>query len=72
MKNAVLFDLGGTLANYFERSEFPDILRQAIAEETDYILVTYQDRLTRFGFKTFPMYFIGSLSKLFLHEVEQK
>jgi len=31
MKKAVLFDLGGTLADYYERSEFPEILRQGIA-----------------------------------------
>jgi len=32
MKNTVLFDLGGTLVQYFKRSEFPDILEQAITE----------------------------------------
>ena len=37
MKNAVLFDLGNTLAQYFERSEFPDILEQAIAEVQNYL-----------------------------------
>jgi len=37
MKNTVLFDLGGTLARYFERSEFPDILKQAITEVQNYL-----------------------------------
>jgi putative hydrolase of the HAD superfamily len=32
MKNTVLFDLGGTLAQYFGRAEFPALLRQAIGE----------------------------------------
>jgi len=36
MKNVVLFDLGNTLAYYFERHEFPDILRQAITEVQNY------------------------------------
>ena len=37
MKNTALFDLGGTLAQYFERSEFPDILEQAITEVQNYL-----------------------------------
>jgi putative hydrolase of the HAD superfamily len=37
MKKAVLFDLGGTLAYYYERSEFPEILRQSIAEVKAYL-----------------------------------
>ena len=37
MKNTVLFDLGGTLAQYFERSEFPDILEQAITDVQNYL-----------------------------------
>ncbi len=32
MKEAVLFDLGGTLVRYFERSEFPTLLEEAIGE----------------------------------------
>lgn len=36
-KNTVLFDLGGTLAQYFERYEFPDILKQAITEVQNYL-----------------------------------
>jgi putative hydrolase of the HAD superfamily len=37
MKNTVLFDLGGTLARYFERSGFPDILKQAITKVQNYL-----------------------------------
>jgi putative hydrolase of the HAD superfamily len=37
MKNTVLFDLGGTLVQYFERSEFPGILAQAITEVQNYL-----------------------------------
>ena len=37
MKNAVLFDLGGTLADYYERSEFPEILRQGIGAVEAYL-----------------------------------
>lgn len=37
MKNTVLFDLGGTLAQYYDRSEFPGILKQAITEVQDYL-----------------------------------
>lgn len=37
MKNTVLFDLGGTLVQYFERSEFPAILEQAITEVRNYL-----------------------------------
>ena len=32
MKNTSLFDLGGTLACYYEVSEFPGILRKGIGE----------------------------------------
>ena len=32
MKDAVLFDLGNTLVRYYERSEFPSILEEAITE----------------------------------------
>ncbi len=38
MKTTVLFDLGGTLVHYFERHEFPDILKQAITEVQNYLL----------------------------------
>jgi len=37
MKSTVLFDLGGTLARYFEKSEFPEILKQAITEVQNYL-----------------------------------
>ena len=37
MKRAVLFDLGGTLAYYYERSEFPAILDEGIAEVKGYL-----------------------------------
>jgi len=37
MKNTVLFDLGGTLAQYLESSEFPDILEQAITGVQSYL-----------------------------------
>lgn len=37
MKKAVLFDLGNTLAFYFERNEFPIILRQAITQVQSYL-----------------------------------
>jgi hypothetical protein len=49
MKNTVLFDLGGTLAQYFERFEFPGILKQAITEVQNYsvrkVFLAYQQRL---------------------------
>jgi putative hydrolase of the HAD superfamily len=32
MRNTILFDLGGTLAHYYDMSEFPFILEQAIRE----------------------------------------
>ncbi len=32
MKKAVLFDLGGTLVEYYARAEFPGILKEAIGE----------------------------------------
>jgi putative hydrolase of the HAD superfamily len=38
MKKAVLFDLGNTLAHYFDMHEFPEILRQAITEVQNYLL----------------------------------
>lgn len=37
MKDTVLFDLGNTLAYYFERREFPEILKQAITEVQTYL-----------------------------------
>jgi putative hydrolase of the HAD superfamily len=37
MKKAVLFDLGGTLADYYERVEFPEIVRQGIAAVEAYL-----------------------------------
>jgi putative hydrolase of the HAD superfamily len=37
IKRAVLFDLGNTLVQYWERPEFPEILRQAITEVRDYL-----------------------------------
>ncbi len=37
MKPVILFDLGQTLASYFERAEFPGILAEAIAEVTGYL-----------------------------------
>jgi putative hydrolase of the HAD superfamily len=38
MKKAVLFDVGNTLAQYFEMHEFPEILGQAITEVQNYLL----------------------------------
>ena len=37
IRNTILFDLGGTLVQYYERSEFPGVLRQAITEVQDYL-----------------------------------
>jgi putative hydrolase of the HAD superfamily len=37
MKNTILFDLGNTLVQYYYKAEFPDILKQAITEVTDYL-----------------------------------
>jgi len=37
MKDIILFDLGGTLVQYFSRSEFHDILKQAIMEVYDHL-----------------------------------
>ena len=37
MRNTILLDLGGTLVRYYERSEFPSILQQAIAEVQNYL-----------------------------------
>jgi putative hydrolase of the HAD superfamily len=36
-KNTILFDLGGTLAQYYDRSEFPSILDQGIEEVQLYL-----------------------------------
>ena len=38
MKKVVLFDLGGTLAKYFEMKDFPKILRLAILEVEGFLL----------------------------------
>jgi hypothetical protein len=32
MKDTILFDLGGTLARYYTRAEFPPILGRCIAQ----------------------------------------
>ncbi len=40
-KNIILFDLGGTLVQYFERAEFPDILRRSIAEAHRFLSQSY-------------------------------
>lgn len=37
MKDAVLFDLGNTLARYFDRAEFPAVLAQAIGQVQDHL-----------------------------------
>jgi putative hydrolase of the HAD superfamily len=37
MRNTILFDLGGTLAHYYEMPEFPFILEQAIREVQRYL-----------------------------------
>lgn len=37
MKSVVLFDLGGTLVQYYGRSEIPEVLQQAITEVQDYL-----------------------------------
>jgi putative hydrolase of the HAD superfamily len=37
MKKAVLFDLGGTLVEYYTRAEFPGILEEAIGEVERYL-----------------------------------
>ncbi|MBM4050160.1 MAG: hypothetical protein FJ279_34120, partial [Planctomycetes bacterium] len=37
MTEAVLFDLGGTLAQYYERAEFPGILKQCISEAQEHL-----------------------------------
>jgi putative hydrolase of the HAD superfamily len=36
-KNTILFDLGGTLAHYYDKSEFPVVLDQAIREVQAYL-----------------------------------
>jgi|Deesub1362B_J571_1020462.scaffolds.fasta_scaffold00003_589 hypothetical protein len=38
MKEAVLFDLGGTLAEYFDLNDFPDILRETILRVQEFLL----------------------------------
>ncbi len=38
MKTVILYDLGNTLIGYFEKSEFPDILRQSIIKVYDHLL----------------------------------
>jgi putative hydrolase of the HAD superfamily len=37
MKSAVLFDLGGTLVQYYGRSEIPQVLKEAITAVCDYL-----------------------------------
>jgi putative hydrolase of the HAD superfamily len=37
MKNAVLFDLGNTLVQYYSRSESPDVLEQAIIKVREFL-----------------------------------
>jgi putative hydrolase of the HAD superfamily len=37
MKDAILFDLGNTLVQYYERQEFPALLEQAIREVQSYL-----------------------------------
>lgn len=37
MKKAVLFDLGGTLVEYYTRAEFPGILEEAVGEVEGYL-----------------------------------
>jgi putative hydrolase of the HAD superfamily len=37
MKEAVLFDLGNTLVHYYERPEFPPILREAVARVSSWL-----------------------------------
>jgi hypothetical protein len=37
MKNVLLFDLGNTLANYYDVHDFPAILKQAIIGVEDYL-----------------------------------
>jgi putative hydrolase of the HAD superfamily len=46
-KDAVLFDLGNTLVEYYQRDEFPGILRAAIA--------SVQDELARRGLLSVPL-----------------
>jgi len=49
MKKAILFDLGNTLIRYYSRSEFPEILNEAIAEvyelltQSKYIDASFDD-----------------------------
>ena len=38
MAEAILFDLGNTLVQYFERTEFPSILEEAILEVRAHLL----------------------------------
>jgi putative hydrolase of the HAD superfamily len=37
MKSAVLFDLGGTLVQYYGRSEIPEVLKEAITAVCDFL-----------------------------------
>jgi putative hydrolase of the HAD superfamily len=37
LRNTILFDLGGTLAHYYDMSDFPSILKQAIGEVQLYL-----------------------------------
>jgi len=37
MKDVILFDLGNTLVRYYEKSEFPEILRESITEVYNYL-----------------------------------
>ena len=37
MKSVILFDLGNTLLRYYSRAEFPEILKQAIANVQNYL-----------------------------------
>jgi len=37
MKDVILFDLGNTLVQYFERSKFPEILRESITNVYDHL-----------------------------------
>jgi HAD superfamily hydrolase (TIGR01509 family) len=37
LRNTILFDLGGTLAHYYDMSDFPSLLKQAIGEVQLYL-----------------------------------
>ena len=51
MRNVILFDLGGTLAHYYDKSEFPSVLDQAIREVQSHLdekgLLTVTQKLIR-------------------------